>query len=138
MYTGTPQEKQIIELFNHLPGNNAPRYAECHVRETMINAIRQSLVWYQEKSPEQIVTLFVAQYGELASPPKKGFNLMAWTLPLSPSLWAVQEFYILMNKWVHRGREAGDSAAVPESGESDEYRDRVEKDLADYSERSFR
>src|SRR3989304_5392837 len=37
----------------------------------------------QGQNKDQIVGYFAAQYGEkmLSSPPKKGFNLVAWVLP---------------------------------------------------------
>lgn len=113
-------------------------HGECMVRDTMLNSISLSLE--QGKSGEQIIALFVAQYGEqvLASPPKRGFNLMAWGLPFVAIAFGGLVVYILMKKWVLRGREAEVAADMPEPGEFDEYEDRVEKELANFSERSFR
>ncbi|MDP2730622.1 MAG: cytochrome c-type biogenesis protein CcmH [Dehalococcoidales bacterium] len=113
-------------------------HGECHVRDTMTTAIKQGLE--QGKSPEQLVKIFVAQYGEqvLASPPKRGFNLMAWILPFVAIALGGWVIYFSVKKWVFQGREAEMVTEVLELGESDEYGDRVEKELTDYSERSFR
>ena len=113
-------------------------HVECHVRGTMTTAIRQGLD--QGKSPEQLIDLFVRQYGEqvLASPPKRGFNLTAWILPFVAIAAGGLVVYILVRKWVRRGRETEAAADAPEPMESGEYWDRVEEELAGYSERSFR
>src|SRR4030067_1180773 len=104
----------------------------------MTTAIKQDLE--QGKSPEQLIGFFVTQYGEqvLASTPKRGFNLMAWTLPFVAIALGGWVIYLSVKKWVLRGREAEVAADVLESGESDEYWNRVEEELADYSEGSFR
>jgi len=56
-------------------------HVECASREAMIALIEQNLA--QDRTEEQIIQLFIAQYGEqeLAAPPKRGFNLTAWGLP---------------------------------------------------------
>ncbi len=54
---------------------------ECMSRDTMTTLIEQKLA--QGKSEEQIIQLFVAQYGEqvLASPPKRGLTWLPGCRP---------------------------------------------------------
>lgn len=113
-------------------------HAECGSRSTMTALITQKLD--QGQSEAQITQFFVTQYGEqvLASPPKKGFNLMAWILPFAAILAGGLVIYVTLKKWVRRGQESLVTATV-ESGEWDEkYQHRLEEELSDFAERSFR
>ena len=113
-------------------------HAECGSRSAMTALITQKLD--QGQSEEQIIQFFVSQYGEqvLASPPKKGFNLTAWILPFAAILVGGLVIYITLKKWVRRGQENLATATV-EAGEEDEnYRRRLEEELSDFAERSFR
>ncbi len=113
-------------------------HLECGSREAMTDAISQKIA--QGQTEEQIVQFFVARYGEqvLASPPKKGFNLMAWFTPFAALLLGVGVIYIALRKWVRRGSHV--QAYVPtDAGEVDEkYRRQLEKELEEFAERSFR
>ena len=59
---------------------------QCGTRDAMVAVIEQKLAEGQPK--DEIVQYFVTQYGEqvLASPPKKGFNLIVRILPFAPIL----------------------------------------------------
>ena len=52
-------------------------------------------------SEEQIEEALVAQFGEavLASPPKEGFNLLAWVLPLAGGAIAVAALAVALRRW---------------------------------------
>ena len=52
-------------------------------------------------SEEQIEEALVAQFGEavLASPPKEGFNLLAWALPLAGGAIAVAAVAVALRRW---------------------------------------
>jgi cytochrome c-type biogenesis protein CcmH len=110
----------------------------CDTQEAMVTLIEQKLA--QGQSKEEIIQFFVTQYGEqvLASPPKRGFNLMAWILPFVAILGGGGVIYIAIKKWVRRGREtlATTMAEVEEGDE--EYQRRLEKELAEFPDRSFR
>jgi cytochrome c-type biogenesis protein CcmH len=113
-------------------------HAECGSRGAMTTLIGEKLA--QGQSDAEIVQFFVAQYGEqvLASPPKRGFNLTAWILPFAGLLFGIGLIYVALNKWVRQGRYST-AGAITEAEEGDEeYRQRVEKELAEFSERGFR
>lgn len=112
---------------------------ECSSRDTMIALIEQKLA--QGESREQIIDYFVAQYGEqvLASPPKKGFNLVAWILPFVAILVGGGVIYIAVREWVRRGqREPAGDTTKAEKEEDEKYRKQLEKELDQFSEGGFR
>ena len=113
-------------------------HEECHSRENMTNLIAQQLD--QGQSEEQIIQLFVTQYGEqvLASPPKKGFNLTAWILPFAAILVGGGVIYFLIRKWVRTGRYATVVVDAEDDESDNEYERKLEEDLKSFSEGSFR
>jgi cytochrome c-type biogenesis protein CcmH len=113
-------------------------HAECGSREGMTTVIKQRLA--QGQSEQQIIQSFVAQYGEqvLAAPPKQGFNLMAWVTPFAAILFGAGVIYIALKQWVRRGRSSQTiTMAEPEEAD-EEYWHRLDKELAEFAERSFR
>lgn len=113
-------------------------HVECHSREAMTTFIAQQLD--QGQSEKQILQLFVTQYGEqvLASPPKRGFNLLAWLLPFVAILAGGVVIYAAIKKWVGRGR-LSETYAITEAGEEDEkYQRQLEEELKEFNEGSFR
>ena len=113
-------------------------HSECMSRDTMTTLIEQKLA--QGQSEEQIIQLFVAQYGEqvLASPPKRGFNLMAWVTPFAAILLGGGVIYIAIRKWVKRGQRAQISVVTDVEERNEEYWNQLEKELAEFTDRSFR
>jgi cytochrome c-type biogenesis protein CcmH len=113
-------------------------HAECGSREAMTTLIKQQIA--QGQSEEQIIQFFVAQYGEqvLAAPPKRGFNLMAWGLPFAAILAGGGIIYLALKKWVRQGRRPQTSAAAEAEEGDEEYRRRLENELEEFNERSFR
>ncbi len=113
-------------------------HEECHSRENMNALIVQQLD--QGQSEEQIIQLFVTQYGEqvLASPPKKGFNLTAWILPFAVILVGGGVIYFLIKKWVRTGRYATVVVDAEEDESDNEYERKLEAELKSFSEGSFR
>ena len=113
-------------------------HVECASRDTMTTLIEQRLA--QGQSGEEIVQSFVAQYGEqvLASPPKRGFNLVAWVLPFVAILGGGGVIYIALKAWVRRGKSR-QTDAVTEAEEGDEeYQRQLDKELEEFNERGFR
>ena len=113
-------------------------HVECMARNTMATLIEQTLA--RGQSEEQIIQFFVAQYGEqvLAAPPKRGFNLMAWTLPFTAILFGGMVICTALKKWVRREVHSR-TADIAEACESDEkYQHQLEQELERFDERSFR
>ena len=113
-------------------------HAECMSPEAMTAVIEQKLA--QGQTAEQIIQYFVVQYGEqvLASPPKRGFNLVAWVLPFVAILGGGGIIYIALKEWVRRGK-THQTTATPEAEEEDEkYQQQLTKELEEFRERGFR
>ncbi len=113
-------------------------HVECGSRETMTALIQQKIE--EGQSGEQIVQLFVAQYGEqvLSAPPKQGFNLMAWITPFAALLFGAWLVYLMLRKWVGRGAHVPPPAPVGTDESDEKYRHQLEKELEEFPERSFR
>jgi cytochrome c-type biogenesis protein CcmH len=65
-------------------------------------------------SESEISEALVAQFGEgvLAAPPKEGFNLLAWVLPLAGGAVAIGALAVALRRWSRTRAEPG-SAATP-------------------------
>ncbi len=113
-------------------------HAECASREAMTAFIGQALG--QGKSEAQIIQSFVVRYGEqvLASPPKRGFNLVAWVLPFAAILGGGGVIYIALKKWVWQGRQSQAGTMAEAEVEDDEYQRRLEQELKEFRGGSFR
>jgi len=64
-------------------------------------------------SESEISEALVAQFGEgvLAAPPKEGFNLLAWMLPLAGGAVAIGALGVALRRWSRTRAEPG--AAAP-------------------------
>ncbi len=113
-------------------------HEECMSRDTMTTLIEQKLA--QGQSEAEIIQFFVAQYGEqvLASPPKRGFNLVAWILPFAAILGGGGVIYIALRVWVRRGRQSQTSAIAEAEEGDEEYRRQLEQELEEFTGRGFR
>lgn len=114
-------------------------HAECGSREAMTTFISQKMS--EGMSGDQITRLFVAQYGEqvLSSPPKRGFNLLAWITPFAAILLGAGVISLALREWVRRGRRSRETVEVAEKDEEEkEYWQRLERELSEFNERSFR
>jgi cytochrome c-type biogenesis protein CcmH len=111
---------------------------DCGTAAGMVAVISEKLA--QGESEEQITQYFVAQYGEqvLASPPKKGFNLVVWILPFAAILTGGGVVYIVLKKWVWQGRQPPSISGAEEENEDEEYQEQLEKELEEFSEVGFR
>jgi cytochrome c-type biogenesis protein CcmH/NrfF len=83
------------------------------VAERMRVFIRQRIAAGDTKS--EIKDALVAQFGEavLAAPPKSGFNLLAWLLPLAGGAVAVGAVAVALRRW---SRARVEAPAEPPSG----------------------
>jgi cytochrome c-type biogenesis protein CcmH len=102
--------------------------------------IRQKLA--QGESKEQILRYFVDIGGEgiLAAPPKQGFALTAWLLPLFVMVNGAGLIVILTRRWAQRRPPAEihgmtDYNAAPSSRTlSDPYLDRLHRELKEFDD----
>lgn len=112
-------------------------HIECMSRDSMLGLIDQKLE--QGQTQEQILQFFVNDYGEqvLASPPKRGFNLTAWISPFAAILLGGVVVFFALRKWVRRSEAPAEAAVVTEEEEA-AYRQRLEKELGEFTERGYR
>jgi cytochrome c-type biogenesis protein CcmH len=66
-------------------------------------------------SEEEISAALVDQFGEevLAAPPKEGFNLLAWALPLAGGALAIGALAVALRRWSRTRAEPGPAAPSP-------------------------
>jgi cytochrome c-type biogenesis protein CcmH len=87
------------------------------------------------KTKEEIKDALVAQYGTevLAEPPKSGFDLTAWLVPVAAILAAAVAIAIGLRRWRRAGRDGG---GPPRTGGASQLEpaeaERLEADLARY------
>jgi cytochrome c-type biogenesis protein CcmH/NrfF len=69
-------------------------------------------------SESEISEALVAQFGEgvLAAPPKQGFNLLAWVLPLAGGAVAIGALAVALRRWSRTRAEPGAAAAPSANG----------------------
>jgi cytochrome c-type biogenesis protein CcmH len=85
------------------------------------------------KSEEQIKDALVAEYGDevLALPPRSGFSLSAYLVPIVAFLVAAIALAIGVVRWRRAGRSPDGGAPAPK-GPNDEDSERLDADLARY------
>lgn len=114
-------------------------HPECGSSESMTAYITDALA--RGESGDSIVAFFVSQYGEevLSTPPKRGFNLLAWIMPVVALLLGGGIVYLVLTRWVRHGDREAAQDSPQDAGQQDEaYRERLEKELSSFSGRSFR
>lgn len=111
-------------------------HAECSSRDEMTQTVAQKVA--AGESREQIIQYFVNLYGEqvLSAPTKQGFNLTAWITPFAAIIFGGGIIYVALKAWLQRGQTSPVTTAAPEA--DDEYRRRLEKELAEFEEKGFR
>ena len=105
--------------------SNAP------VAERMRAFIRERIAAGDTKS--EIKDKLVAQFGEsvLAAPPARGFNLLAWLLPIAGALAAVVAVAFLARRWSRSRVDASAGASADGSRPLDpDLERRVDEELA--------
>jgi cytochrome c-type biogenesis protein CcmH len=87
-------------------------------------------------SKEDVIKYFVDVYGEevLASPPKKGFYLTAWTLPILVILYSALIVYFIIRLWLKKIPHVSEYSPVKtaESSTDDVYKKKLEKELKEF------
>ena len=85
----------------------------CDVAKQEIKQIDDQIA--QGKSDEQVLQAMIAQYGPLAyvEPPKSGFGLVAWLMPVLYLLAGTALVILIMRRWRKRPAAVGTAPAGP-------------------------
>lgn len=84
------------------------------------------------KTKAEILDIFVTQYGEeaLATPPKKGFNLLGYIMPFAVLLLAGVVIMIIIRKWTAKGlRDEEDTLTMAKNDFGSDIDKQIEKEL---------
>lgn len=108
------------------------------ISQQMRGVIRQQL--QQGQSEQQIIQYFVSRYGNtiLWSPPKQGFTILAWIIPIAILLSGALLLMLVVRGWLNVGRaprrsEANVDTIVDAPLDSDElqqFQAQLEQELA--------
>ena len=82
------------------------------------------------ESPAEVQRYFVERYGEwiLLAPPRRGFNLLVWLLPLAAVLAGLAVAALLIRRWTRRARTAPTSPAAVDAAMSERIRRELERE----------
>jgi cytochrome c-type biogenesis protein CcmH len=131
----TPGADQVIVIAQKLycPLCQGLRLSDCELQvcEQMRRTIAEKLA--AGESEEQIIRYFVEQYGEqvLGAPPKEGFNLLVWVIPLVILVGGLGVLFMVMRGWTAR-RQAIPVSPAPATDSKEiqaEYLRQLEEDL---------
>ncbi len=89
----------------------------CDTAKAMLKEVDDHLA--KGESEQQIIDAFVAKYGSLVymEPPKKGFGLVAWLMPVAYSIVGLGLLVFVVRKWAMKPAAttgAGTSATAPD------------------------
>lgn len=100
--------------------------------QEMREEIRQKLATGQTKA--QILKTYSDKYGEkiLTSPPKKGFNLLAWIIPFLGIALGGALIYLALSKWVKVPNAKKSHAKTTPGVLDDYYEAKVEEEYKKY------
>jgi cytochrome c-type biogenesis protein CcmH/NrfF len=84
----------------------------CDTAKSMLKDVDQHLA--KGESEQQIIDAFVAEYGTVVymEPPKKGFGLVAWLMPIFYSLIGLALVVFVVRKWAVRSPSAHAAAVA--------------------------
>lgn len=99
------------------------------ISRQMRRVVREMLA--QGASQDQILQFFVDRYGTgvLAAPPKSGFNLLVWAVPVAGGLAALGAALLVIRSMTRPGSEEPAEDVFFEDG-LDPYLDVIDRDLA--------
>jgi cytochrome c-type biogenesis protein CcmH len=82
------------------------------------------------ENPAEVQRYFVERYGEwiLLSPPRHGFNLLVWLLPLGAVLAGLAAAALLIRRWTRRARTAPTMPAKVDAAMSERIRRELERE----------
>ncbi|MBI5166735.1 MAG: cytochrome c-type biogenesis protein CcmH [candidate division NC10 bacterium] len=109
-------------------------HGNCGFAEPAKARIKQMIA--QGRTKEEIIQVFVSQYGEraMAAPTKKGFNLSAWVTPFLAIFVGATLIYFLVQAWVRRREEflLREQRRMARPEMEAKYQEKLEKELKSF------
>jgi cytochrome c-type biogenesis protein CcmH len=130
----TPDPAEVMAVAERLycPLCEGIKLSDCELQvcEQMRRIIAEKLA--AGESEEQIIQHFVEQYGErvLGAPPKRGFNLLVWAMPVVILVTGLALLSFFLRQWAGKRAAITESAPVSAAAElPQEYLERLEEEL---------
>jgi cytochrome c-type biogenesis protein CcmH/NrfF len=103
----------------------------CDTAKSMLQEVDQHLA--KGESEQQIIDAFVAKYGSIVyvEPPKKGFGLIAWLMPVFYAVIGLGLLVFIVNKWRKRQLATAPAARAIPSDALDRARARAARETED-------
>ena len=103
----------------------------CDTAKAMLKEVDQHLA--KGESEEQIIDAFVAEYGTVVyvEPPKKGFGLVAWLMPVFYVIVGLAIVIFVVRKWAVRPASAGTASACVHNQAMDRARAQAARETED-------
>jgi cytochrome c-type biogenesis protein CcmH/NrfF len=103
----------------------------CDTAKSMLKEVDEHLA--KGDSEQQIIDAFVAQYGTVVyvEPPKKGFGLVAWLLPVFYSIFGFGLVIFVVRKWAVRPRAISPAGSAVHSEAMDRARAQAARETED-------
>lgn len=85
----------------------------CDTAKSILKEVDEHLA--KGESEQQIIDAFVAKYGSLVymEPPKTGFGLVAWLMPIAYSVVGLGLLVFVVRKWAMKSPDAAVSTGTP-------------------------
>lgn len=133
--------RQLGEMLHCMCGCNASvtscNMINCHFSDP----VRHKLLTMVDagKSDSEIFSQLEGEYGKqiLRKPPAEGFYMLGWVMPFAGAAVGLGIVLLIIKFYLNRrpapvaASAAGPTGAAPETPELAQYKDRIEKDLAD-------
>jgi cytochrome c-type biogenesis protein CcmH len=103
----------------------------CDTAKSMLKEVDQHLA--KGESEQQIIEAFVAEYGTVVyvEPPKKGFGLVAWLMPIFYSVVGFGLVIFVVRKWAFRPSTPATAGATVRNESMDRARAQAARETED-------
>jgi hypothetical protein len=103
----------------------------CDTAKAMLKEVDQHLA--KGESEQQIIDAFVAEYGTVVyvEPPKKGFGLVAWLMPVFYAIVGLALVVFVVRKWAVRPASAGTAGSTVHNEAMDRARAQAARETED-------
>ncbi len=103
----------------------------CDTAKAMLKEVDQHLA--RGESEQQIIDAFVAEYGTIVyvEPPKRGFGLVAWLMPVFYAIVGLALLIFVVRKWAVRAATPGSAGSTVHNEAMDRARAQAARETED-------